>query len=288
VFSRLFAAFLLLGPVLLVSSCRVPSLELGTAVLDNAVEGWGYSQQLVSEGKPPLQWSISDGALPPGLVLNSDGEIAGTPEEAGDFAFTARVRDSSFPVRRGEQAYTLTVLPRLRITADLPPGRVLEPYAATSIVEGGVPPYVFEAIGLPAGLSLNPETGAISGVPITPYWALRVDIRVTDSGEPQQSATDTDFLAIKDEAVQIVTTDLPGGQVGVKYEQTMVAEHGQPPYSWAVTDGLLPDGLRLNVVTGVISGTPTTAQTSTFTISVVDSDYPSTTDMVGFTVEIVP
>jgi hypothetical protein len=288
VLAKHIAPYLVTMPALLFTSCAAPPLELGAADLENAVQGWAYSRQLVSEGDPPLHWSVSDGELPPGLVLNSAGEIIGTPTEPGDFTFTVRVRDSSFPARAGEQAYAITVLPRLRITADLPNARVFEPYQATPAVEGGVPPYIFESIGLPAGLGINPETGTISGVPVTPYWTLRVDIRVTDSGEPQQSATATEFLAIKDQAVRIITTDLPAGEVGVEYNQDVVAQNGQPPYLWAVSDGLLPDGLRLNIVTGVISGTPTTAQTSTFTIRVVDSDSPSTMDMAVFTVEIAP
>lgn len=286
--ARRLARYFLLTPAFLFSSCTAPPLELGAADLENGVQGWVYSQQLVSEGDPPLGWSVSDGALPPGLVLKSSGEIAGTPTEPGEFAFTVRVRDSSFPARSGEQPYAITVLPRLRITADLPDARVLEPYDATPAIDGGVPPYVFEAIGLPAGLGINPDTGTISGVPITAYPALRVDIRVTDSGEPQQAATDTDFLAIKGQAVEIVTSDLPAGQVDVEYNQPVVAQNGQPPYSWAVTDGLLPDGLHLNIVTGVISGAPTTAQTSTFTVRVADSDSPFTMDMAVFTIEIAP
>jgi hypothetical protein len=278
----------LLTPAFLLVSCTAPPLELGTADLEDAVQGWDYSQQLRSAGEPPLHWSVSDGALPPGLILSSGGEIVGTPDEPGEFAFTVRVRDSSFPVRAGEQAYSITVLPRLRITVDLPAARVFEPYQFTPVVEGGVPPYVFEAIGLPAGLGVNPETGTISGVPITAYPALRIDLRVADSGQPQQTATDTDFLVIKAQVVEIVTTDLPAGEVGVAYSQQVVAENGQPPYLWAVTEGLLPDGLHLNIVTGVVSGTPTTAQTTTFTVRVTDSDNPSNTDATVFTLEIAP
>ena len=46
-------------------------------------------------GEPPLSFSISAGALPPGLVLNgATGDVTGTPTLAGVFAFTVQVMDS--------------------------------------------------------------------------------------------------------------------------------------------------------------------------------------------------
>ena len=43
------------------------------------------------------------------------------------------------------------------------------------------------------------------------------------------------------------------------------------PLTWSVASGTLPNGLSLNPSTGVISGTPTTATTSTFTVQVQDA-----------------
>jgi uncharacterized repeat protein (TIGR01451 family) len=45
-------------------------------------------------GLPPYTWSLSSGALPPGLTLGADGRIAGTPTAAGSYTFDARVADS--------------------------------------------------------------------------------------------------------------------------------------------------------------------------------------------------
>lgn len=47
-------------------------------------------------GVPPYTWSISAGALPPGLHMNSlPSEVTGTPTTAGTFSFTARLTDST-------------------------------------------------------------------------------------------------------------------------------------------------------------------------------------------------
>jgi hypothetical protein len=70
----------------------------------------------------------------------------------------------------------------------------------------------------------------------------------------------------------ITTTALPGGTVGVAYNQTLVASGGVPGYVWSLNTGSnpLPDGLTLNP-TGVIAGTPTTAGTMTIIVKVTDS-----------------
>ncbi|MHC4714965.1 MAG: Ig domain-containing protein, partial [Planctomycetota bacterium] len=88
--------------------------------------------------------------------------------------------------------------------------------------------------------------------------------------------------------VDITTTTLSDGQVGVAYSQTLAATGGVPPYSWAVTVGSLPAGLSLNSGTGEISGTPTTPETAPFTVEVTDSDAPASTDQQALSITIDP
>jgi glucosylceramidase len=61
------------------------------------------------------------------------------------------------------------------------------------------------------------------------------------------------------------TSPLASGTVGTPYSQTVDAS-GTTPMTWAVTSGALPSGLSLNGSSGVISGTPSTATSSSFTI----------------------
>ncbi len=58
--------------------------------------------------------------------------------------------------------------------------------------------------------------------------------------------------------VVIITTELPDGVVGQPYIFTLIATGGDGNYVWKLNSPL-PDGLILNPLTGVISGTPTTA-----------------------------
>jgi len=64
---------------------------------------------------------------------------------------------------------------------------------------------------------------------------------------------------------------LPGGRVGVAYNQTIAGSGGTAPYAFAITAGALPAGLTLTTA-GVVAGTPTTAGSSTVTIRGTDAN----------------
>jgi len=74
--------------------------------------------------------------------------------------------------------------------------------------------------------------------------------------------------------VTITSTALPAGEVGAGYTQTLEASGGAPPYTWSITDGSLPKGLSLDAESGAITGTPSAAGTSSFTVQVMDSSTP--------------
>src|SRR6185312_13122457 len=71
-------------------------------------------------------------------------------------------------------------------------------------------------------------------------------------------------------ALTLSPATLPGGTVGSAYSQTLAASGGTGGYSFALSAGTLPAGLSLTSA-GVLSGTPTTATTYSFTIKATDS-----------------
>jgi|GEM_PF-1238032 len=73
----------------------------------------------------------------------------------------------------------------------------------------------------------------------------------------------------------MVTTasPLPDGQVGVDYSQSLDARWGTSPYTWEIISGSPPDGLSLSGNT--ITGKPTTAGTTSFTVNVTDTTTPT-------------
>lgn len=84
----------------------------------------------------------------------------------------------------------------------------------------------------------------------------------------------------------ILTQFLPNGTVGIPYSTLLLASGGVMPYTWAMIAGSLPAGLVLNSTTGEISGTPTTAGISTFTVQVTDAHSVTATKV--FTLTIIP
>ncbi|MBK7660167.1 MAG: PQQ-binding-like beta-propeller repeat protein [Betaproteobacteria bacterium] len=70
--------------------------------------------------------------------------------------------------------------------------------------------------------------------------------------------------------VDITTTGLPNGTVGVPYSATFQVANAVPPVSWSFTSGGLPAGLVLDGETGAVTGTPTAAGTGNYVISVMD------------------
>jgi hypothetical protein len=99
-----------------------------------------------------------------------------------------------------------------------------------------------------------------------------------------------DFVGSQNVAVDVDLTitdgDLPSGEVDVLYPGLALVVGGLPPYAITVPDSAVPDGMLLDPVTGVLSGTPTRAGAFSFTIEAQDA----ATDRVSgaFDITIVP
>ena len=173
-------------------------------------------------------------------------------------------------------------------TTSLPPGQVGTAYSATLTATGGSTPYQWALTSgtLPAGLSLNPTAGTISGTPTTSI-AAPLTFKVTDSGNPALSNTANFTLTIAPATLRVTSTSLPTGQVGTPYSATLGASGGTLPYSWSITNGTLPAGLTL-IASGAMTGTPTASRTSSLTLQVTDSGSPAQTSTVTLSLTIAP
>jgi uncharacterized repeat protein (TIGR02543 family) len=86
------------------------SLWIVTDWLPDGTKDQPYNVTLeAADGGEPYTWSLLSGYLPNGLTLNSNGEISGTPTEAGDFSFTVRVVDTNTPTQAATQDLNLFI-----------------------------------------------------------------------------------------------------------------------------------------------------------------------------------
>ena len=76
-------------------------------------QGTSYAASLAAVGgAPPFFWTLTEGALPPGLFLDpSNGTVSGLPQKAGSYTFTVLVMDSDRPTRQASRTLTLVVKP---------------------------------------------------------------------------------------------------------------------------------------------------------------------------------
>jgi hypothetical protein len=174
--------------------------------------------------------------------------------------------------------------------SSLPSGTAQAAFSASLSASGGSAPYSWSVTtgSLPSGVVLS-SSGQITGTP-TQAGSFSFTVQVTDSSSPAKSATQSLNLTVAPAgtSVQVTTTSLASGQVGSAYSATVTATGGKTPYSWSLSSGALPNGLTLSGA-GQISGTPTGAGTSSFTVKVIDSSAPalSATKSLSITVAAV-
>lgn len=250
-------------------------LSITTTSLPVGVVGLGYSATLnAMGGYPPYTWMTVQGSLPGGLTLNSSGVISGTPTSSGTYDFVVEAMGSE--TGSATRPFTITIVTPVRIisTSPLPDGSVGTAYSVKLSATGGATPFAWSAPrgGLPPGLSLDGATGVIQGTP-TATGNYSFAITVTDYAGSQNSYT---FMLWIGSSLSITTSSFPNGMVGENYSTILAATGGTPPYDWSLTGGSLPDGLSLSSG-GILSGSPTAAGASTFTVQVRDAQLASAT-----------
>ncbi len=152
----------------------------------------------------------------------------------------------------------------------LPIGTVGVAYSRTLTASGGTGTYTFSITSgaLPAGLTLS-AGGVISGTPTTAGPSV-VTIQATDGNGCPGAITYTITIAPAGcPVITLAPTTAPNGTIGVAYSQTFTASGGTGAYTFTVLNGALPTGMTLSAG-GVLSGTPTTAGSSTITIRATD------------------
>ncbi len=276
------------------STTQPNTLTISTTSLPAGTVGAAYSSPVAaSGGTAPYTYSAT--SLPSGLSINSaTGAITGTPSQSsvGTASVTIKVADSTTPSpQSATSSLSIKISPaKLAVTTTaLPGGATGSAYPSTTLqATGGTTPYTWalaSGSSLPAGLTFS-TAGVLSGTPAAgsggPY---SLNFVVTDSSAPPQTAQATLTLSITNvssgPAVTLTTTTLPNATLNTAYSATLTAAGGVTPYTFSLVNGTsLPTGLTLSSA-GAISGTPTKAGSTAFSVQVVDSSTPTPLSQTG-------
>lgn len=165
---------------------------------------------------------------------------------------------------------TLTILGGVYVFPKGDSNLIYQPYSSSNVsLQGGI-------------FSVHPDP--------TPkgYVAEGKECRVISADDPGYQEEYASYYIVADPLPVadpvITTTTLPSGTVGTAYSQPLAAT-GTAPITWSVSVGSLPAGLSLDTSTGVISGTPTTAGSATFTVTATNGGG---TDSEEYTLVIDP
>ncbi|UXN75914.1 Ig domain-containing protein (plasmid) [Devosia sp. A8/3-2] len=166
-------------------------------------------------------------------------------------------------------AASLLIAPaRAQITLapfSLPDAAVGASYSQSFFIPGGTAPYHVSLAGrLPAGMTFANEM--ITGTP-TESGTFSFSVFADDS----VGASDTRgyTLSVRPPAIFASPGSLPDGTVGSAYSRSLSAFGGTVPYSFSVS-GTLPPGITMEP-TGLLSGTPSSPWSYTFSVVVTDS-----------------
>jgi len=272
---------------LLFASPLAAQVTITTDSLPGGTIGVAYSQTLHAVGGvPPHRWSVTAGALPTGLSLrDTTGDITGTPTVAGVASFTVTAID--LVGLTASKPLSITIAPAPAITtASLPGGTAGAGYSQTVAATGGTAPLTFSLSSgsLPGGFSPITGAGVIAGTP-SGAGTSNFTVRVTDG----VGATATRAFSITIAApLTITTASLPGGTIGVAYSQNAASTGGTAPLTWSLSAGALPAGFNPITGGGAITGTPSSAGTSSFTVRVADSVGAVATKALSITIAIPP
>jgi hypothetical protein len=215
----------------------------------------------------PAPAVIESGALPEGVKFNSaTAVLSGTPTQEGEYRI--RFEAGNGVGANAVQSFTLTVDAPPKITS---PDEATFTYGAPgsfTVNASGTPaPFIEEWGNLPEGVTY--KEGVLSGTP-TQIGTFKI----TFTAENGIGADSVQRFTLTVLGLHVTTTSLPEVTLGAHYSDQLVAVGGIAPYTWKVTAGSLPKGLKLGKA-GLLSGeveTRTDPDGGSFPITVTVTD----------------
>jgi hypothetical protein len=236
----------------------VPAItSAGTAV---AEVGKAFNYQITATNTPT---TYTAAGLPFGLSLSATGLISGVPATATTGTPVAiTLRAANGDGTGDPKILQLTVLPPAATPVITSPVEV-NARAGSAFnyqITATETPTSFAAAPLPAGLSLNPTTGAITGTPATAGTA-RIGLQAANALGLGAVTTLVIDIAAAAATPAISSAATLSAQVGSTADYQIVAAPG--PLTGYRLEGTLPAGLSFNSVSGRLTGSPTQSGAST-------------------------
>ena len=237
-----------------------------------------YSFVFAGSGNGTLTFSVTAGAPPAGMTLDSSGVLSGTSTVLGQADFTVTLTDD---LGQTSLPRSLTVNGTAASVSGTPPPATWNTaynFAFTGTGNGALAYTIAGGLGtLPAGLSLS-TAGVVSGTP-TGSGLSSFTVRVTDA--TAQTASFPTGITVAGTAVSI-TGAPPQATVNAAYSFAFGGT-GNGTLTFTLAGGQLPAGLQLGP-TGSLSGTPTESGDFPITIEVRDSSGQNTS--ASYTVRV--
>ena len=266
-------------------------LGLSSGTVPNGTVGIPYSAPIpVSGGAAPYACTLANGTLPSGLALGANCLISGTPMMAGTATVTVNASDASNPMQKtsGPVSITINAQPTLALTSP-PSATVGVPYTGSVGVTGGTQPFTCTLVAgtVPTGLTFN-NNCSLTGTPTTAGTAS-LTVQATDSSQPANQVTGPVTVQVNPAPTTITVSSPPAATVNTPYTGTIPVTGGTAPFHCVLTSGAVPAGLTLGADCS-LTGVPTTAGSSTVSVTATDSANPakSTTGPVTITVNPLP
>ncbi|MGO4878609.1 putative Ig domain-containing protein [Pedobacter psychrotolerans] len=262
-----------------------PPIIFSGTTLTNATIASPYNRQLpvASGGTPGFTYALAAGnTLPAGLTLSSTGLISGTPTATGTPTFSVVVTDTKNCSVTA--TFNLTVTPAIALAplvlADGVTGTTYVPQTIPAAT-GGTGPYTYTANSLPPGLTFDPTTREITGIP-TQTGTFTIPVTVTDANG--NTITANYSIKVTDPLVLPPAT-LASGVKGTVYPTQAIpsATGGTTPYTYSATG--LPLGLTFNPASREITGTP--GESGIFSIPVTVTDATGKTATTNYSISIL-
>ncbi|HKP95541.1 MAG TPA: chitobiase/beta-hexosaminidase C-terminal domain-containing protein, partial [Fibrobacteria bacterium] len=153
-----------------------------------------------------------------------------------------------------------------------------------TVTASGYPPPTFGSpAGLPPGLAINANTGAISGTPTT-AGTYNATVTASNGVNPAASKTVTFTISPAPAAPVITSPATASGILGANVTIYTVTATGYPAPKFNATG--LPPGLSINNGTGAVSGTPNTIGTYNATVTASNGVNPAASKTVTFTISL--